>query len=128
SEGKEKEGVPAIGNYFRINIPGPGSPAGDGYDWVRVEKIEDEIAPDAEQESFTIQVRPAPNPKKREETAHFFDSGATSSFVVNRKDRTVSAAVFGRNEKPNTKSRSLPDKIRNAVVGKSAQAGFSDIQ
>src|SRR5678816_3050432 len=29
------------GDYLRINIPGPGSKEGDGYDWVHVEELKE---------------------------------------------------------------------------------------
>jgi hypothetical protein len=36
--------------------------------------------------------------------------------------------VHGRNEKPNTNSDAVADKIRNTLVGLGAIAGFSKIQ
>ncbi len=40
----DKNGVPArgepqVGDYIRIDIPGPGTESGDGYDWVQIEEI-----------------------------------------------------------------------------------------
>ena len=35
------------GDYFKIDLPGPGSLSGEGYDWVKVETIEENTAPDA---------------------------------------------------------------------------------
>lgn len=126
--GKEKQGMPAKGDYFRIDIPGPGASAGEGYDWVRVEMIDDNPAPDNKTEWAIIKVRPSEDPATKEGVAHFFDEEATSSFVVKREDDLISAEVHGRNEKPNTSAENLPDKIRNAVVGIGAVAGFAKIQ
>ena len=70
-KGDEVERDVKEGDHFKIDIPGPGPVTGDGYDWVQVEKIEDETGDD--EESLTIRVRPATNPKnERRDTAHFF--------------------------------------------------------
>lgn len=115
------------GDYFKIDIPGPGNKAGDGYDWVRVEEIEDTNNP--EKELFAIRVRPAPNPQTTEEdTAHFFKSDATSSFAVVRQGNDVMASVQGRNEKPNSDNDNLIDKARNVLVAVGAVLGFSNPQ
>ena len=121
-----KNSLPAVGDHIRINIPAPGSSAGDGYDWVRIELVEEESASDTEY--ALIRVRPSANPEKQEGTAHFFDSGATSSFIVKREGRLLSAEIHGRNEKPNTESEKLTDKIRNFFVGSAATIGFAKIQ
>ena len=34
---------PKVGDYFRIKVPGLHNPTGDGYDWVQVEKFEEEV-------------------------------------------------------------------------------------
>ncbi len=118
------------GDYFRISVPGaPGPADGDGYDWVRVEAIEDRSDPDGPHESMIIQVRPASDPNKRvENVAHFFSNEATSSFVIERNGKTVTAAVYGRNETPNTGTENVVDKVRNAVVGLGAMVGFANVQ
>jgi len=126
--GKEKQGMPARGDYFRIDIPGPGALAGEGYDWVRVEMIDDNPAPENKTEWTIIKVRPSENPATKEGVAHFFDEEATSSFIVKREDDLITAEVHGRNEKPNISAEELPDKIRNTVVGIGALAGFAKIQ
>src|SRR5438094_10329889 len=48
------------GDYFKIDIPGPGPVTGDGFDWVRVETINEINSGDGAQ--VAIQVRPASNP------------------------------------------------------------------
>lgn len=130
SNGKEVEGTPKIGCYFKIDIPAPGSEAGKGFDWVRVEAIEEEDNPDEDKEYFVMRVRPAANPLTPEEdVAHFFSNKSTSNFVVLREKKEVTAAVIGRNEVANTeKTGSIFDKIRNALVGTGAMGGFSNPQ
>ncbi|MFC0772640.1 hypothetical protein [Terrimonas alba] len=126
--GRPKQGVPAPGDHFRINIPGPGSAAGSGYDWVKVELVEDNSDAASPSESALIKVRPAEDPVKQEGIAHFLDKEATSSFIVKRENKLVTAAVHGRNEKPNTAAEKITDKIRNAVVGTAAVKGIAKIQ
>jgi hypothetical protein len=117
------------GDFFRIDIPAPGSNEGDGFDWVRIEAIEEQGRPDEDVERIVVQVRPASAPvNDRENVAHFFDDRATSSFMVERKGREVTAAVFGRNEVPNTSTSNVVDKVRNAMVGVTAILGFSNVQ
>src|SRR5688572_7985592 len=40
-EGRELDRTGEKGDYFKIDLPGPGSAEGKGYDWVRIEAIED---------------------------------------------------------------------------------------
>src|SRR5438132_7031908 len=77
------------GNYLRISIPAvPGSPDGEGADWVRVEKVNEQRG--ETYQCVTISVRPASAPVNSETTvAHFFAPGATSTFSVERNNRTV---------------------------------------
>lgn len=112
------------GDYIKINIPGPGNNAGDGYDWVRVEEIS--LKKDTEEDIFFIQVRPCKSPVKNEnQVAHFFKAQATSTFMIRRVVNTISAEVHGRNEKPNIDAEQVKDKIRNALVGVAGLLGFS---
>jgi hypothetical protein len=121
--------APKPGDLFRIDIPGPGPSAGDGYDWVQVEALDDDRNPHKEEESVTIRVRPASRPSTQDqETAHFFSEDATSSFRVIRRGRLVIAKVHGRNEVPNTRVERAKDKIRNAVVSAGAVAGAANPQ
>jgi hypothetical protein len=115
------------GDHFKIDIPGPGPVTGDGYDWVHVEQVEEKA--DAHTEHVSIQVRPATNPNNsRHDVAHFFSEDASSCFIAKRDSNTVTAAVHGRNEKPNTHAETLVDKARNAAVATGAVAAFSKLQ
>lgn len=116
------------GQYIRINIPGPGTRAGNGYDWVRIERVE-HIRLNEVQEIFIIQARPSTHPLKPEgDIAHFLDSRATSSFVIKRDATQLAATVYGRNEMPNTTVGDTVDKLRNAMVGSSGAIGVSKLQ
>ena len=114
------------GDYFKIDIPGPGTIEGKGYDWVRVEKIEEEH--EGDRDCVLMRVRPAKEPATGGNTTHFFTSEATSNFMVERSGNTIKAAVYGRNEKPNTETSNIIDKTRNTMIALGAFAGFSELQ
>ena len=125
--GAEVERTAQKGDYFMIDIPGPGSLTGEGYDWVQIEEVVEEG--DEESDSIAIRVRPASNPRnEKQDVAHFFTDAATSNFIVKRQGTEVSAAVRGRNEKPNTKAEAVIDKARNTAVATGAITGFSNYQ
>ena len=125
--GNEVQRTAQKGDHFKIDIPGPGSMTGEGYDWVQIEAIEKVESP--EEESLVIRVRPATNPhNERTDTAHFFTEEATSNFVIRRQGLKVKAEVHGRNEKPNVKAEAVVDKARNAAVATGAITAFSKYQ
>jgi hypothetical protein len=127
SDGNPLNRAVSKGDMIRINIPGPGSASGDGFDWVSVISIEENSSPS--NESIVMTVRPGSNPRTPgNDTAHFFQSDATSTFVVRRDNNTVTAEVHGRNEIPNTETSKNVDKVRNSVVAVSASKFFADIQ
>jgi hypothetical protein len=129
ANGKAVHRTAEIGDYFKIDLPAPGPAEGKGFDWVHIEAIEDKSDSAGPYESTGLRVRPSVNPEEKgENVAHFFKEVATSSFVVERKEKTVTASVYGRNESPNTKTNNIIDKVRNAVVGVTAIAGFSNVQ
>lgn len=117
----------AKGDYFEIDIPGPGSEAGEGKDFVQIEDIAE--VNNATEQSLIIKVRPSQNPKNdSNDTAHFFSESATSSFVVKKEGYKITAGVYGRNEKPNFEASSTVDKIRNTIVATGAVLGLSKLQ
>ena len=127
--GTEVDRLIQMGDHFRIDIPGPGTITGNGYDWVKIENIETQLNPQAEWEAMSIRVRPSPNPLNTDEsTAHFFSHDATSTFLVKREKKRVTAEVHGRNEQPNTATDNTIDKLRNTLIGKAAITGLGDTQ
>ncbi len=125
--GVEVDRTPEVGDHFKIDIPGPGPLTGDGFDWVKVEAIEDEGG--SEEECAAIRVRPTTNPQNQKaDVAHFFSDEATSNFIVQRRGTEVIAAVLGRNEKPNTGAEKIIDKARNTAVATGAVTAFSKLQ
>jgi hypothetical protein len=125
--GNKVNRLPRNGDYFRIDIPGPGSPNGEDDDWVRIEAIEENK--DVNDQWTAIRVRPAPSPVNEDkDVAHFFSDTATSTFIVRRENNKVIAGVYGRNEKPNMKADDFKDKVRNAAIALGAMVGISKIQ
>jgi hypothetical protein len=122
-KGNQVERVPQKDDHFKIKIPGPGTVTGEGNDWVQIEAIEED------ENCIGIRVRPASNPtNERQDVAHFFDEATTSSFLVKREGKKVTAGVYGRNEKPNTNTETVADKLRNAAIATGAISGFSKLQ
>jgi len=112
------------GDYFRIDIPGPGTQTGEGYDWVKVEELSEEKSEN--KELVTLKARPAANPQNEEKsTAHFYTDEAVSTFQVKRIGRKIFAEEHGRNEVANTETKHGLDNIRNTIVGWAAKIGVS---
>jgi hypothetical protein len=127
-KGREVNKLVETGNYFRITLPGvPGIAAGDGDEWVKVEKVEEGAIKSKE---FTaIRVRPSSPPfVHKTQTAHFFSETATSTFTVIRKRNKVVVLVSGRNEVPNTNVSSVFAWVRNVFVAFAAMLGFNKPQ
>jgi hypothetical protein len=115
------------GDYLKIKIPGPGNPAGDGYDWVTIEEVE--IMSSEDTNRYAFRVRPARNPVETEgNVAHFYSEDSTSTFSITREKNVVTAAIFDRNTKPNTESDTAARKVRDALVGAAGMVAFSRIQ
>jgi hypothetical protein len=130
----DKHGMPLdgkanTGNYIRVNLPGPGTKVGNGYDWVMIEEIDVKNSPSGNSNYISMRVRPVANPFGNEdETAHFYEAVATSSFIVERIGLRISAGVYGRNEVPNMKVSSPLDKVRNFGIFLSTVFGFQKPQ
>ncbi len=125
--GNEIEKAAEKGDYIRIDIPGPGSKEGEGYDWVRIEELKE--VNEEDMQSIGIRARPSNNPLHDESNvAHFYDDSATSNFIITREGNKVSALIIDRNVKPNDDTESLTDKIRHTTVGMAAISSFSKIQ
>ncbi len=117
------------GDHFFIDLPSPGTLAGDGLDWVRIESLEEVNDPKGETEYIVITARPVANPKhSKEEIAHFFSHNSTNTFIVERYLNHVSAAVHGRNETTNTDNTGIYDTVRNTIVALTARTGLSGPQ
>jgi hypothetical protein len=126
-KGQEVDRPAQKADHFRIDITGPGSDAGQGYDWARVEDVKEVNLADVD--SIAILVRPASNPQtSNPNVAHFFAEKSTSTFVVTREGNKVTASVYDRNIEANEETKQPLDKLRNAVVGLGAKHGLSKLQ
>lgn len=127
ASGKEVNRHVQKGDFFKIDIPGPGPAAGNGYDWVQVEKLE-EVA-EEEVESVGIRVRPTLSPlNNSDDVAHFYSPESTSSFTVTREGAKITVGIYDRNTKPNKTAETVKDKIRDIAVGSGAITAFSKVQ
>jgi len=117
------------GDFISIDIPAPGSNAGDGQDWVMVDLVAYDDYPDENREQIALRLRPVSNPLNNDSSvAHFFTDDATSTFIIERKQHMLVARYAGRNEKPNVDTETLTDTVRNIAVAVGAILGFSDLQ
>lgn len=127
--GNELFGFAAEGFYISIDLPAPGPDAGNGLEWVMIEKIITDGDDKTAEEYLTMTVRPVPDPRKTDlEIAHFYTDASTSTFIVRRDGRVVSAGAHGRNETPNNEDVNLHDKMRNTAIALMARIGLSGIQ
>ncbi len=114
-------------DYIRVDIPGPGTKDGDGYDWVHVEELKE--INEGNVQSIGFRVRPHANPLgDKGATAHFYSDESTSCFIILREDAKVGAMIIDRNIKPNDEAESVTDKIRHSAIGMMAINGFSKLQ
>ena len=128
AHGNEVDRTPEVSDHIKIDLLGPGSKSGDGFDWVQIEEIFDNEN-DSHGTLTSIKVRPAVCPTNDSKAiAHFFDEDATSTFIVSKKENEVVAEIHGRNEEPNKINTPVVDKVRNALVATFAKVKFSDIQ
>jgi hypothetical protein len=113
-----------VGDYLKIDIPGPGTSLGKGYDWVQIEEII--IESEEGMDMVTMRARPSDNPLvKSKDTAHFLTEQASSTFQVKRIGKHIYAEEHGRNEQANTYTTDTWDNLRNMFVGWAAMIGFS---
>jgi hypothetical protein len=127
SRGQEVNRPVQKGDFFKIDIPGPGPVAGDGYDWVQVEELEK--VSEGNVESVGIRVRPTLSPlNNSQDVAHFYSPESTSSFTVTREGSKITAGIYDRNTKPNKAAETLADKARDIAVGTGAVTVFSKMQ
>lgn len=128
--GEEIGGWAEEGLYFYIDLTAaPGSDAGHGLEWVRIERIEADGNQHTNEEFIAMTVRPVPDPRTDDAAvAHFFSDASTSTFIASRYGFKVGCEQHGRNETPNKDGVDLYDKMRNTAIALSARLGLSGIQ
>ncbi|GHE44563.1 hypothetical protein [Sphingobacterium griseoflavum] len=115
---------PEVGDYVKIDIPGPGSIVGKGYDWVRVVQITDRASERYAQITLQPSIPPA-GQRNRNEVAHFFKPTSSSTIEIEVRELALHANYFGRNEEPNTGSDLFLENARNSIIGIGAMFGLS---
>ncbi len=126
-KGNTVTGKAEKGHYIRIDIPGPGSKEGGGYDWANIIDIKE--IDEGTVQSIGILVHPSNNPLgDKAVVAHFYAPYSSSSFIITREGTNVIATIIDRNVAPNEATSSLIDKIRHTAVGMSAIGSFSKAQ
>ncbi len=126
-KGKEVSRTAQLGDCIKIDIPGPGSLTGKGFDWVQIEAVEDSSSETID--VISLRVRPCDSPLvTSSKVAHFFSEESSSTFMVKRESKKITASVHGRNEKPNVKPNNVIDKLRNAVIATGAILGLNKPQ
>lgn len=127
ANGKEITGNVEKGYFLKIDIPGSGSNAGDGYDWVQVEDVQH--ISETDNEAYGFRVRPAKNPEGKEDViSHFYAQESTSTFLVTRKGNKVMAGIYDRNTVPNKNAANLADRIRHFAAGVLGVHALSKLQ
>jgi hypothetical protein len=109
------------GDHIRIDLPESFDTAG-GFDWVTIEAIEYDDYPDLMTETFAMRLRPSihPQDKKGHEVLDSSGTEATSTFVIERRGKRLSATYHGRNE--------ADDSHSDVIISTSSWLGLSDIQ
>jgi len=129
NQGEEVAVMAEEGFFFSIDLPGPGPDAGDGLEWVMIEKLVSEGHANMAEEYVLMTVRPIADPRKPvAEIAHFYKDVSTSTFIVRRDGLMLSAGAHGRNETPNNEDVDLHDKVRNTAIALMARIGLSGTQ
>jgi len=129
NQGEEVGVMAEEGFFFSIDLPGPGPDAGDGLEWVIIEKLVSEVDSQSAEEYVLLTARPIPDPRKpAAEIAHFYKDVSTSTFIVRRDGLRLSAGAHGRNETPNNEEVDLFDKVRNTAIALMARIGLSGTQ
>ena len=120
---------PKENDLIRINIPGPGNPESNGYEWAKITQITDQNLAVGEEESLTLICEPTTIPGKDNNShiAHFYSEGSTSNFKITRGSKYIKIGIYGRNETPNMNT-TLAGKIRNLLIGVGGMFGMSKIQ
>ncbi|WP_419870837.1 hypothetical protein [Chryseobacterium sp. CT-SW4] len=121
--------IPEVGDFMRIDIPGPGTVEANGYDWVKITKIIDNELEEGEIEKLIVICSPSPEPgnSNSDHIAHFYSAAATSTFIITRTKTCIKASVHGRNESPNFETDFI-DKVRNLFTAAGGMAGIAKIQ
>lgn len=129
NNGDELHVMAEEGMFISIELPAPGSDAGDGLEWVMIENVISAGDAQSAEEYVLMTIRPVPDPRKTgNEIAHFYTDVTTNTFLIRRDGLLLSAGAHGRNETPNNSGVDLHDQIRNTAIALMARVGLSGPQ
>ena len=116
-----------VGHLIKIDIPGPGSPSGSGYDWTEITDIQNGME-HQETPFFAFTIRPCPAPDSDKDTvAHFYNKESTNTFIVRRIGTCIYVEIHGRNQIENTSDAPLLDIVRNKAVAIGSKFGIGSL-
>lgn len=129
SKGEMINRYPLIGDYIRIDIPGPGTVEAKGFDWVEIVDLFEEQTHGICLDFVMMTCRPSKSPqdKTSEHIVHFYSDQATSTFGIFKGRDFIQAGIYGRNETPNMDAQFL-DKARNLLIAAGGMIGVSKIE
>lgn len=130
SRGNEKKTKPNSGDLIKINIPLTTSIEGQGFEWVKIQEINEINNIDTNINAIYFTLTPTQNPNTDSNiTAHFYTDDATNTFIVLREHNKIYVGIHGRNEIANTEQTdNIIDKILNKTIALGAVLGISSIQ
>jgi len=100
------------GNIIRIDIPGIHAKPGKGYEWVTIDRIAYHER-EAGEMLFLLKVKPPRKPSKNwGKTTLFFNTHASSTFVITRLNLEITCSVIRKNEKSEKPPIGFFQKIR----------------
>ena len=123
SAGRPKTGEVQVGDFIRIDIPGP-TPE----NWVKV--IDRRSEPTLSE--FTV--KPCADPAEHDESVkgeieHFFGEEARSTFRVEQKDNRIIGYEIGQNESINNQGDKAGDRaVANTLIAEGGWAFFQKMQ
>ena len=82
-------------DHIRIDIPAQST----GFDWVVIEALEYDDYPDIDMETFAMRIRQVEDPANKQDG--YLHNNATTTIVLERIGKTLSASYHGRNESEN---------------------------
>lgn len=117
------------GDLIRIDIAGRGHEYEGGFEWAAIEAIEYDDYPDENMETFAMRLRPSADPMNKNNNVFldFSESEATSTFVIERIGKKLSAYYHGRNEQGDLELVSVGQQHEPEIV-KCAWLGLSDVE
>ena len=117
----------STGNLVKIDIPGPPSPSGKGYDWTEITEIQEDENDDNYQ-FYAFTLRPCANPETKSDTiSHFYNAEATNTFVIRRLGNCIYIEAHGRNQTENTSDVPLLDQVRNKAIAVGSKLGLGSL-